>query len=290
MLGAVRRILPPMRFAVLDTEDTEKWAGHAALHIMTYARADCNDTWLCYRCCERELPDKATAETLDGVVITGSHYDAREETLWLAELADWLRAVAHLGRIRILGGCFGHQIMARALGGVVASNPSGRFFLGAEVVQPLAAFSEHHAFRAAMALFPDRGGALQLLQSHGQHVEALPPGATPLLCSASAPYEAWAWGDSVLAWQGHPEFTAELLDAKIITPREKRGATSTEEADEARGASFAGAVEPDRAFVVAAGRAFLHVGRPPDTVADVAAALEAARAAYPVEPVSHDAA
>lgn len=55
-----------------------------------------------------------------------------------------------------------------------------------------------------------------MLESHGDAVTELPPGAVALGRSPTCQHEAFSIGDSVLSFQGHPEFSAALLKDRIL--------------------------------------------------------------------------
>ena len=117
----------------------------------------------CKQCWDGQLPELGAARQYSGIFISGSHYSAYEDLPWIADLAAWLRAFLTEGdhETRIVAVCFGGQVLcsassgvarrcepvwylqcssyvkhcmaaqvlARALGGVVAANPSTRFVL-----------------------------------------------------------------------------------------------------------------------------------------------------------------
>jgi len=68
-----------------------------------------------------ELP--APDATFEGHIITGSPAGAYDDLPWIAPLEDFLRAVK--GRTKLVGICFGHQIMAQAFGGRVEKSTKG---------------------------------------------------------------------------------------------------------------------------------------------------------------------
>ncbi|HEX7623651.1 MAG TPA: gamma-glutamyl-gamma-aminobutyrate hydrolase family protein [Anaeromyxobacteraceae bacterium] len=135
----------------------------------------------------------------DGLLMTGSPKSVVDPEPWMDDAAGYLLEAA---RTRpVLGVCFGHQLLARALGGRVERNPRGR-----------------EAGTAAVRLTPE--GARDLLfagldspllvqQTHEDHVAALPAGATLLAENEMTPVQAFAWGDNVRCVQFHPEFDAE---------------------------------------------------------------------------------
>ena len=61
-----------------------------------------------------ELPDDPSA--VDGFIITGSKSSVYDDKPWIRGLEDFVRH-AHLARCKLVGICFGHQLVARALGG-----------------------------------------------------------------------------------------------------------------------------------------------------------------------------
>ncbi|QDH74163.1 type 1 glutamine amidotransferase [Brevundimonas sp. M20] len=138
-----------------------------------------------------EWPD---AYGFDGVIITGSAAGVYEDDPWIGDLLEWIRA-AH-GRTRLVGVCFGHQAMAKALGGRVEKSERGwgvglhRYQVtdGAEWMQPAAA-------------------TVAIPVSHQDQVVAVPNHARVTLRSDFTPYAGLAWGDAAISFQGHPEFT-----------------------------------------------------------------------------------
>lgn len=64
-------------------------------------------------------------EAIDAVLITGSRAAAYAEDAWVVRLVEYVRLLLEGGRVRVVGVCFGHQIVARALGARVAPSPKG---------------------------------------------------------------------------------------------------------------------------------------------------------------------
>ena len=220
----------PSRFAVLDCENGEKWAGHERYWIDGLRRD--GDEWRSYRVWAGELPDDSSS--LAGAVITGSHDSATDDSLpWLDPLLGFLRAAAaEEAGPRLVGACFGCHALARALGGRVGGNPHGRFVFGAERI------ALRPALLAAAWFAGDegRGGeagprdSVSLLQSHGDSVVELPPGAQLFGSSSSAAHEMFGVGERVLAVQGHPELPRQaLVDTILPALREKQRIDAEEE-------------------------------------------------------------
>ena len=64
-------------------------------------------------------------EGFAGVIVSGSAAMVTDRADWSERSAEWLREAAHEG-LPLLGICYGHQLLAHALGGVVSYNPAGR--------------------------------------------------------------------------------------------------------------------------------------------------------------------
>lgn len=134
-------------------------------------------------------------EDCDGYIVTGSRHSVYDDMAWIADLADFARQL-HRARARTVGICFGHQLIAHALGGVVGPAAVG-WGVGVHAWNVVA--------RPAWMRPPRR--QFRLLASHRDQVEALPPDARLLATSAFCPRAAFALSDHVLALQGHPEFS-----------------------------------------------------------------------------------
>lgn len=115
------------RYALLmAAHDSEyvlkKYGGY--LHVFVAAFGDAGETWDLYRAIDGELPPADELERYDGFVISGSPHDAYADDLWILRLCLLVRAL-HGMRKRVLGVCFGHQLICRALGGRVAKARGG---------------------------------------------------------------------------------------------------------------------------------------------------------------------
>jgi GMP synthase (glutamine-hydrolysing) len=144
-----------------------------------------------------ELP---APHAVGGVVVTGSAAMVSDGDEWAETTAAWLRNAIGAG-VPILGVCYGHQLLAHALGGRVGPNPRGREIGTIEVSLTDAA--------AADPLFGGLPARLDVQATHMESVLELPPGAALLASSALDPHHAFripgrpAWG-----LQFHPEFSA----------------------------------------------------------------------------------
>ncbi|HVR80596.1 MAG TPA: glutamine amidotransferase [Luteimonas sp.] len=134
-----------------------------------------------------------------GVIVTGSGAMVTERRDWSERSAGWLRDAAHAG-LPLFGICYGHQLIAHALGGDVGDNPNGREMGTIDLeLHPHAA--EDPLFAGLPALFPAQA-------THLQSVLRAPDGATVLAKSAQDACHAFRWGKAVWGVQFHPEFSA----------------------------------------------------------------------------------
>lgn len=64
-------------------------------------------------------------DAVDAVLISGSKHNSFEDHEWILRLVDYTRRLLEGGRVRVIGVCFGHQIIGRALGSDVGRSDSG---------------------------------------------------------------------------------------------------------------------------------------------------------------------
>jgi GMP synthase (glutamine-hydrolysing) len=146
-----------------------------------------------------ELP---SPESVAAVVVTGSSAMVSAREAWSERTAVWLREVVAVGT-PLLGICFGHQLLAHALGGRVAANPRGREIGTVEIeLRPEAGRD------ALFAALPPR---VEMQATHVESVLELPPDARLLAASRGDPHQAFATGARAWGVQFHPEFDADVI-------------------------------------------------------------------------------
>ncbi|HTP28595.1 MAG TPA: gamma-glutamyl-gamma-aminobutyrate hydrolase family protein [Anaeromyxobacteraceae bacterium] len=144
---------------------------------------------------ERALPFSGR---FHGILMTGSPRSVLEPEPWMERTAAYLIDAA---RTRpVLGVCFGHQLLAIALGARVEKNPRGPE-AGTAVIHLTRAGTRDPLFAGLPLEFP-------VQQTHEDHVSELPPGATLLAKNGFSPVQAFAVGDAIRCVQFHPEMDA----------------------------------------------------------------------------------
>lgn len=141
-------------------------------------------------------------DQVGGVVITGSGAMVTDAEPWIETTADWLRG-AVAGHLPVLGICFGHQLLAHALGGEVDYNPAGVEVGSISIT--LAAEASHDPL---LSVLPPQFIA-QL--SHRQSVRHLPPTAQQLATSEMERHQAFRYGSCAWGVQFHPEFDETII-------------------------------------------------------------------------------
>lgn len=137
-----------------------------------------------------------------GVVITGSPAMVTERLPWSEQAAEWLRQAMQI-QLPIFGACYGHQLLAYALGGEVGYHPQG-MEVGTLDVELLPAAANDRR----MAMLPPRFKANLI---HSQSVLTPPAGAVALARSQQDAYQILSYGDRVLTTQFHPEFNGAVM-------------------------------------------------------------------------------
>jgi GMP synthase-like glutamine amidotransferase len=150
------------------------------------------------------LPDP---DSHDAVIVMGSPAGVYDPLPWIAPLVDFIRGSAATPMVGI---CFGHQVMAHALGGHAEKSDKG---WGAGL----------HRYRiAGSEPWLDEQGEINIPASHQDQVVIQPPNTRVVAQSGFTPFAALAWADRpAISFQFHPEFTVDYAKALIEARRDR---------------------------------------------------------------------
>jgi len=152
-----------------------------------------------------DFPSPTAADTF---VITGSSANVPNREPWMLETEAWLREIVG-AKTPTFGICFGHQILAQALGGEVQKNPRGRE-MG---TLPIDRHADDPIFEGLPARFLAN-------VSHVDTVVRLPKNAIALARSAREEHQVIRFTETCYGVQYHPEFDAEVMRGYIASRRE----------------------------------------------------------------------
>ncbi|RVD81098.1 uncharacterized protein DFL_008975 [Arthrobotrys flagrans] len=150
---------------------------------------------------EEGLPDLNNQngdEKIDGVLISGSRYNAWGDDAWIINLVGFVRECVEK-KVPVIGICFGHQVVGRALGGEVGRNENGW-----EVAPTVLGLSEK-----GREVFGKETITLHLMNR--DIVKTCPSNMEILASSSKTQIHSLYRPGEVFTVQGHPEFDEEII-------------------------------------------------------------------------------
>lgn len=186
---------------VLHPEFIEQYQGYGVMFQRMFAAANINVVSDIFSVIDGVYP--AEPERYDAMLITGSKADAFSDEPWITTLKTYLQQRFAAGQ-KLLGVCFGHQLLAHCLGGEVKRAERG---LGVGVMQ--------YQWHDQPDWLQGQHRSFGLLCSHRDQVVTLPPQATLLAGNDFCPNAAFYIDKRVLTFQPHPEFTKPYAEALL---------------------------------------------------------------------------
>ena len=222
-----------MKLGILKTDTVRpQWARNFGqypdMFVTLLSKADPSMEFVTYDVEGGQYPQDI--DEVDAYLITGSKSSVYDDKLWIPPLIEFVQRIAACNK-KIIGICFGHQLVAHALGGKVEKSSKG---WGAGV--------HTHTFSELPPWHDGKGSELNILVSHQDQVVKNASGARVLASSDFCENAVCQIDEQVLTFQGHPEFTPEYSREIMELRRELFG----EEVYHGAVASLAGEHQGDR--------------------------------------------
>ncbi|MCB1730179.1 MAG: GMP synthase [Halieaceae bacterium] len=186
-----------MKLGILKTDQVRpewvpEFGEYPDMFMALLGRVDPSLEFTVYDVEQGEYP--ADIDEVDAYLITGSKSSVYDDKPWIATLMEFVRELDRR-RKKLVGICFGHQLVAQALGGRTEKSPKG-WGVGLHT----------HRFNTAPAWYDDAGADLDILVSHQDQVVTNAAGARVLASSEFCENAVCQIGEHILTFQGHPEF------------------------------------------------------------------------------------
>lgn len=189
----------------------EEYGEYPDMFQALLSKQDASVTYCVFDVEHERYPDDI--DEVDAYLLTGSKSSVYEDEPWIHTLAEFVRTL-HARKKRLLGICFGHQMVAHALGGEVGRSPKG-WGIGVHQYQ----VHDDESLR-----WHDGGDAsFSLLVSHQDQVLTPATGAKVVAGNDFCDNAACQIGDHILTFQGHPEFVSGYASALMTLRKELIG-------------------------------------------------------------------
>ena len=165
-----------------------------------------------YDCRQGQFPDDIDA--YDFFLTTASRASAYENVEWVQQLIEFVQLLYRQHK-KLIGICFGHQIIALALGGKIEKSEKGwGVGIASNRIVDHPAWMDEEPFD------------INLIVSHQDQIVELPDDTLIIAESDFCPYFIVQWGDNFLSTQGHPEWSSDysrtlINDRRAIIPAER---------------------------------------------------------------------
>lgn len=200
-----------MIIGILETDTVDEgviniYGSYADMFKQIFSKIDSSIIYKVYQVHKYSLPE--VTNECDAYLITGSQYSAYDTDDWISKLKSFIRQL-NQEKKKLIGICFGHQIIAEALGGQVKESEKG-WGVG---------LMESRVLHHKNWMEPEHA-TFELLVSHQDQVIRLPEEATLITTNEFCLNSGFMIKNHFLTFQGHPEYESGYL-TYLMDKREK---------------------------------------------------------------------
>ena len=209
-------ILGILQCGEVSSEFQQEFGDYPAMikNMLTDMMPD-DTSFVTYRIPDGEIPNEV--DECDAYITTGSRFGVNDGFEWIDKLSDFILQL-NQAKKKLVGICFGHQLIAKALGGRVKLM-DWRIGVAFNQLTQVCRWMEPSLEK------------LDIIVSHKDQVVEIPAGAVVLASSSFCQYFMLQYGENFLSIQGHPEFSREYSRTLSHSRIDIIGANSVEEAD-----------------------------------------------------------
>ena len=186
----------PIRVSVLDCVPESYWDDDRGItdsqKFVTLLQPENPSARLdCYFVSKNHFPPRL--DDYDAILVTGSPCSVHDEHEWIDRLGALIRQAAERGK-RVVGSCFGHQLVARTFGGEVGYNENGWLIGNFDV----------HISESRDWMLPETR-VTAMFHFNQERVTRLPDSARAFAHTDQYRDYSFTIGDNIMCFQGHPE-------------------------------------------------------------------------------------
>ena len=199
-----------MKLGILETDHVNReWVAqhgeYPDMFVRLLMQVDPTLEWCAYDVTLGRYPKDL--DEVDAYLITGSRFSVYDDKEWIRTLGAFVQKL-YKAKKKVIGICFGHQLVAHFLGGKTEASPKG-WGIGLHNYK----LTEHGR------LFTNQEKDFKLIVSHRDQVVIPATDTTILAESHFCPVAMCLIGDSIFTTQGHPEFEASYFD-ELLSSRQ----------------------------------------------------------------------
>lgn len=195
-----------------DKAQVDKYGDYYDMFQKLFNSVEDNHTFIPYQITNNIYPNNI--DECDAYLITGSKYSVYDGFEWIDILKEYIKKLFQQEK-KLIGICYGHQIIAEALGGKVIKSDKG---WGVGIKE-----SKTVQKKSWMSPYQD---VISLRYSHQDQVTTLPKGSELITTNEFCPNAGYQIDNVILTLQGHPEYSSEFLEF-LMTKRIKGIGEST---------------------------------------------------------------